>query len=72
MKIIKRTISENTRTDTPTPAPSPNSPPEDRGMVNVVKSWISERAANRQTEKDAATRTLFEWKTAALRLETSD
>ncbi len=73
MKIIKRTIAENNPTDTQTPAPSPNSQPEDgRGMVNVVKSWISERAANRQTEKDAAARSLFEWKTAALRLETSD
>lgn len=64
MKIIKRTVAENARTDTQTRAPSPNSQSEDgRGIVNVVKSWISERADNRRIEKIAATRSLFEWKT---------
>lgn len=60
MKIIKSTVAENTANDTQTRTPSPKSQPEDgRGMVNVVKSWIIERDANRRNEKIAATRSLF-------------
>ena len=64
MKVIKRAVAENTATDMKTRTPPAKSQQEDsRGMVNVVKSWISERADNRRIEKAAATRSLFEWKT---------
>ena len=67
MKIIKRkreVVPENMTTDLQILLPSPQARIDDRrGMVNVVKSWIVERDANRQTEKIAATRRLFAWKT---------
>lgn len=67
MKIIKRkreVVPEITTTDSPILPPSLQARIDDRrGMVNVVKSWIVERDANRQTEKIAATRSLFAWRT---------
>lgn len=65
MKIIKRTIVENTRTDTQKRSPSPKSYREDgHEMVNVVESWINERASNRRRERATAICSLLEWKTA--------
>ena len=67
MKVIKRkreVIPEIMTNDLPILLPSLKAQIDDRrGMVNVVKSWIVERDANRQTEKIAATRSLFAWKT---------
>ena len=70
IKIIKRNrekTAENTAIEAQsgsdgarTNAPSPEAQSINlRGAVDVVKGWISERAANRRIEKNAAMHGLF-------------